>query len=147
MFSDRVAQNPTMPVRAGKKKAQNWPLLAWPGSKAEGWESIGPNPPAPREAPARSRRPRAMRRDALRFSSQRMASMPLYTTSMLIPQKKRKQRNWGKVMPKAWEAVAEASDGKNTDMILKMALPPIQVWMPNQPHATSARSSAGTLAP
>ena len=25
--------------------------------------------------------------------------------------------------------------------------PPIQVWMPNQPQATSARSSAGTLAP
>ena len=28
-----------------------------------------------------------------------------------------------------------------------MALPPIHVWMPNQPHATSARSSAGTFAP
>ncbi len=28
-----------------------------------------------------------------------------------------------------------------------MAAPPIQVWMPNQPQATSARSMAGTLAP
>src|SRR6266850_2324515 len=28
-----------------------------------------------------------------------------------------------------------------------MAAPPIQVWIPNQPHATMARSSAGTLAP
>ncbi len=28
-----------------------------------------------------------------------------------------------------------------------MAQPPIQVWMPNQPQATRARSSAGTLAP
>ena len=28
-----------------------------------------------------------------------------------------------------------------------MAEPPIQVWMPNQPQATSARIRAGTLAP
>ena len=28
-----------------------------------------------------------------------------------------------------------------------MACPPIQVWMPNQPQATSARSTAGMLAP
>src|SRR5688572_7497140 len=28
-----------------------------------------------------------------------------------------------------------------------MAQPPIHAWMPNQPQATSARSSAGTLAP
>ena len=28
-----------------------------------------------------------------------------------------------------------------------MACPPIQVWMPNQPHATSARNMAGTFAP
>ncbi len=28
-----------------------------------------------------------------------------------------------------------------------MAWPPIQVWMPNHPQATSARSTAGMLAP
>src|SRR5437868_5207984 len=28
-----------------------------------------------------------------------------------------------------------------------MAQPPIQVWMPNQPQATNARSNAGTFAP
>ncbi|GAA3211262.1 hypothetical protein GCM10020256_09890 [Streptomyces thermocoprophilus] len=28
-----------------------------------------------------------------------------------------------------------------------MASPPIQVWMPNQPHATRARTTAGRLAP
>ena len=27
------------------------------------------------------------------------------------------------------------------------ASPPIQAWMPNQPHATSARMSAGTFEP
>jgi hypothetical protein len=30
--------------------------------------------------------------------------------------------------------------------MVKMAWPPIQVWMPNQPQATSARSSAARLA-
>ena len=35
----------------------------------------------------------------------------------------------------------------NSARILKMALPPIQVWMPNHPHATNARMSAGMLAP
>ncbi len=29
----------------------------------------------------------------------------------------------------------------------KMPLPPIQVWMPNQPQATAARIIAGMLAP
>src|SRR6185503_16854656 len=28
-----------------------------------------------------------------------------------------------------------------------MALPPIQVWIPNQPHATKARMRAGMFAP
>ncbi len=28
-----------------------------------------------------------------------------------------------------------------------MACPPIQVWIPNQPHATIARNTAGTFAP
>ena len=30
---------------------------------------------------------------------------------------------------------------------MKIAPPPIQVWMPNQPHATPARISAGRFAP
>ncbi len=50
-------------------------------------------------------------------------------------------------MPKAAETATWASAGKATARILKMALPPIHVWMPNQPQATSARSRAGTLAP
>ena len=29
----------------------------------------------------------------------------------------------------------------------RMACPPIHVWMPNHPHATSARSTAGMFAP
>ncbi len=46
MFSESVAQKPIIPVRAGKKNDQNWPALGWPGSNAEGCDSIGPKPPA-----------------------------------------------------------------------------------------------------
>jgi hypothetical protein len=46
MFRESVAQNPIIPVSPGTKKAQNSPALGWPGSKAEGRASIGPNPPA-----------------------------------------------------------------------------------------------------
>jgi hypothetical protein len=48
MFNDNVAQKPIIPVNAGKKKEKNWPAFAWPGSKAEGCERIGPKPPAVR---------------------------------------------------------------------------------------------------
>ena len=68
-------------------------------------------------------------------------------TNMLTPQKTRKQTNCGSVMPERVVGPAPPSDGKNTPRILWIASPPIQVWMPNQPQATSARNSAGTLAP
>ena len=45
-----------------------------------------------------------------------------------------------------WAGVP-ASDGTAADTRATTASPPIQVWMPNQPQATKARSSAGTLAP
>ncbi len=40
MFNDKVAQNPTMPVNAGKKKFQKSALVA----NFEGWFNIGPKP-------------------------------------------------------------------------------------------------------
>ena len=46
MFSESVAQNPTIAVRLGKNTLQNWPSLAPPAPKALGCESISPNPPA-----------------------------------------------------------------------------------------------------
>jgi hypothetical protein len=36
MFKAKVAQNPTIAVRAGAKTLQNWPALAPPSTKAEG---------------------------------------------------------------------------------------------------------------
>ncbi len=37
--------------------------------------------------------------------------------------------------------------GHITPSRASIAVPPIHVWMPNQPQATTARSSAGTFAP
>src|SRR5438132_3210466 len=45
---------------------------------------------------------------------------------------------------------APSSAGHPGTMVLKNVLsasPPIHAWMPNQPHATSARISAGTFDP
>src|SRR5262249_60807641 len=38
-------------------------------------------------------------------------------------------------------------EGDAAEMRATIASPPIHVWMPNQPHATMARSIAGTFAP
>ena len=76
MFSESVAQNPTMPVSAGKKYFQNCPSFGWPTSKAEGCDNIGPNPPALLQAHQSSSNPSAMSSGALMFSRTRMVSMP-----------------------------------------------------------------------
>ena len=46
MFSARVAQKPTMPVRDGKNTCQNWPSLGIPGPNWLGAEKASPKPPA-----------------------------------------------------------------------------------------------------
>src|SRR5688572_23751545 len=40
-----------------------------------------------------------------------------------------------------------ANDGHSATTNVLTASPPMNVWMPNHPHATSARRTAGTLAP
>src|SRR5579859_583804 len=67
---------------------------------------------------------------------------------MLSPQKARKQihsvRRWppGFTVPRS-SGHPEKRERRN----VCSACPPIQHWMPNHPHATSARMTAGTLAP
>ncbi len=76
-----------------------------------------------------------------------MVWMPRWITQTFTAQKARKQANWEALMPKTGNGEPAAKDGRKTPRILWTASPPIQVWMPNQPQATSARSSAGMLAP
>ena len=83
---------------------------------------------------------------ALMLSSTRIDSMPRWMTTMLIAQKKRKQPSCGRLMPR--KALGAAShEGIQIARILKMAKPPIHAWIPNHPHATSARRTAGMFAP
>ena len=65
----------------------------------------------------------------------------------LSPQKSRNDSHSVVVWP---PAPAPSSVGQPGTTVLKnvwSASPPIHAWMPNQPHATSARISAGTLEP
>ena len=66
---------------------------------------------------------------------------------MFMPQKSRNEIHSVVVCP---PNPAPSSDGQPGMTLVKNVLsasPPIQAWMPNQPHATSARISAGTLDP
>ena len=65
--------------------------------------------------------------------------MPRTITRMLISQKMAKLSHG--------PAPMRPHPGRSTLMSAWIAWPPIQVWIPNQPQATSARSTAGTLAP
>ena len=68
-----------------------------------------------------------------------MVSMPRQITTMFSAQKHTKQT--------AEPAAKARQAGHRMRSIALMAWPPIQVWMPNHPQATSARRIAGTLAP
>src|SRR5216117_4324333 len=66
---------------------------------------------------------------------------------MLIPQNSRNESHAVVVWP---PKPPPSAIGQPGTMVLKNVLsasPPIHAWMPNQPHATSARINAGTLEP
>jgi hypothetical protein len=65
--------------------------------------------------------------------------MPRQITAMFSSQKNTKQT--------ADPAAKRPQAGHKMRSMALMACPPIQVWMPNQPQATSARRMAGTFAP
>src|SRR3954466_8018290 len=61
-------------------------------------------------------------------------------------QNSRKQNHRGQGLPAISPAFSQWPP-VSLEPSAKMPLPPIQVWMPNQPQATAARISAGMLAP
>src|SRR5215470_14265999 len=135
MFSDTVDQKPTVPFKAGTRNFKNSPVLL----NCEGEESMGPKPPALFQAHTSSNSPTPSKIGALKPCKNRMYSMPLRITSRLIAQKIMKQiavpygllRHEGHTVPRR----------------VLMASPPIQLWIPNHPQATRARSTAATFAP
>src|SRR5471032_2497222 len=67
--------------------------------------------------------------------------------AMLIPQKIRNDNHSVVVCPATPAPRHVAQPGKIVWNIVWSASPPIHVWMPNQPQATSARIKAGTFEP
>src|SRR5688572_11431721 len=135
MLRARVAQKPTMAVREGTKKAMNSAVVA----NLLGRASMGPSPPARMVAQARRARPATMRNGAAHASRSLMESLPFTTMYMFQSQ------NTPKAIQMAPGRPAHA--GQAVLSMVWMAWPPIQVWMPNHPQATTARSRAGMLEP
>ena len=87
-----------------------------------------------------------MTNGAAQFSNRRSALMPRQISAICTSQNAANDSHivhgWPP-NPLAFVQLLPAS----LPMITKIAWPPIQVWMPNQPQATNARSSAARLAP
>ena len=105
----------------------------------EGACSIGSRPPAFVHAQLSSSTPTMSNTGALAPCRSRTYSIPRRMTARLTHQKAKKQ------MPTEYGTSRHA--GQSVASRLLIASPPIQVWMPNQPQATSARARAGMLAP
>jgi hypothetical protein len=63
------------------------------------------------------------------------------------PQNSRNDNHSVAVWPAKPAPSSVGHPGTSVLNIVWSASPPIQAWMPNQPHATSARINAGTLEP
>ncbi len=66
---------------------------------------------------------------------------------MLSPQNSRNDSHWVVVWPPKPGPSSRGQAGMKAVKNVWRASPPIHAWMPNQPHATSARMSAGRFAP
>ena len=143
MFSESVDQNAIMPISAGGKRTNQKlpPQPTLPGSLR-----IGPKPPA--FVTIQASRPNATTstNGAAQFSKRRTAFIPRTMIRMLIAQKMAKLSHRVQCWPATIPELAQP-EPKSLPASRKSAPPPIQVWIPNQPQATPARSRAATLAP
>ena len=155
MFRDRVDQKAIMPMsEIGKIFQKSGPQPSLPGSS-----TTGPRPPACQIIQTMRPRKTTIRNGAAQFSNFLIASMPQTTMIMLRAQKMAKLSHrvhgWAAASPMPIEIVAApvhptaspVSVLSSAPTTANSAVPPIQVWMPNQPQATKARISAGRLAP
>src|SRR4030095_14595252 len=87
MFNDKVAQKPTIPVNAGKKKSANCAAVV----NFEGCSKIGPNPWLALMAQNNNANAANGKKMALNTSSLRMLSTPRYTMNIFNNQNSIKQ--------------------------------------------------------
>src|SRR5580698_3429973 len=113
-----------MAVRDGKKTARNGPVeWNWLGV-----ESIDPKLPALMRTQMSSAAAMTNMKGAPKACRWRIDSTPRHTTNIFNSQKPRKQAH----RTPSRAAIA----GQITASMEWIAVPPIQDWMPNQPHAT-----------
>ena len=137
MFRLSVTRSPTFAVNPAGKSCQNGrlSLVCSRPISLRMW----PSPPPRKIAQPSSSAPPASSSGADQPSSFLMPSRPRTMIATWTSQK----------MPNAiqtWPGTP-AQPGHAARISVSSASPPIQVWMPNQPQATSARRTAGTLAP
>lgn len=142
MLSDSVDQKPIMPMSDGKNTGQK----SAPQPSSEGWSSSAPNPSALTAIQASRTNAPTRTKGAAQFSKWRRKSMPRWMIAICAAQKSRKHSHSGQGLP-AIRAAFSQCPPVSSEPRAKMPLPPIQVWMPNQPQATAARMSAGRFAP
>src|SRR4051812_49492968 len=125
MLSERVAQKPTIPVRAGKKNLKKEEA----SPNFEGVLRMGPRPFAALMAQNKSARAATGEKIALKMSNFLMLSTPRYTTSILTSQKIKKQIAGPVSSPKECGKICGrfSSDGIQSLSIWYRANPPIQV--------------------
>src|SRR5215212_969661 len=136
MFRESVIQYPTFAAKEGQKSTQNG---AWPACSSADFSKTLPTPP-PAVKPQMSRAtPPPIRSGAAKDSKYLTPSTPVRMITTCIAQKTKKVMKAcpGTLAQPLQKAVTRAS----------VARPPIQVWMPNQPQATSARAIAAKFAP
>ena len=140
-----MLQNPTTPVTQVMNVFMNSPVVA----KCAGSVRIGPTAPRPRDDPDSrngGHHQHQRRRPVLEHAHRVHAAVD--DADLQRPEEqegdRRRQRE-----AERWSRRRRAcrSAGQSASRNVFTASPPMNVWMPNHPHATMARSTAGTFAP
>src|SRR3954447_20574780 len=136
MLSESVIQYPMFAARPGANSDQNdwWSLTSFDDA-----ENTLPIPPPAEKPQISSPTLPAISSGAAQLSRILMPSMPRRMIATWISQN----------TPKATALWSEKSAQLAVSVVISVssASAPIQVWIPNHPHATRARAIAATLAP
>src|SRR3712207_1567694 len=136
MLRESVIQYPTFAASAAGKIAQN---VACPACNSADLAKTLPTPPPATKPQIRRAMPPAIRSGAAKDSNHLTPSMPVRMITTCTTQKTRKAI---KVCPGTLAQPPQAAVTRAS-----RAAPPIQVCIPNQPQATSARAMAAKFAP
>ena len=150
MLSESVAQKPTIAVTLGTNTGKNAPSVG----NLPGAATMLPTPVADLAARGAPPRRRAASVITSTYGAAQFSTLPeeihaaIDDEDVEPPERRRSEPLGREVAAERRRAEERRPAGPEAPRRSgASACPPIQHWMPNQPHATSARMSAGTLAP